>query len=509
MKRTITLPVLFTSAACAAQLFTSNGAAITVQSGAQLTVKGDLLAGAASAISNTGIIDLNGDLTNNSGGTLFNALPGAVVMNGAAQTIAGSSVTAFDDLDLQCVTLTLQQDVLVGGGYPSPAGVLQLRDAIVQLNAHRLVINAPTPAAMTRLTGQLVSETDPITGYGEVEWNIGGSTGVYVVPFGDGVTYIPVTLSLGVAGSPDGHFVFATYPTDPSALPNNRPLPAGLGALTDVNGVENAPNVVDRFWPITTHNYITQPTAALVFTYRDSEWNSGTNAIIESALQAQHFNGTQWSQPPNGVANVGSNTVTTAPTDSFDLVWALTEGFAALPVELLYFDARPEGDAVDCRWSTASETGNDFFTVERSADGRQFIGIGTVDAAGDPNDPTEYAFTDHEPLKGLSYYRLRQTDLDGSTTLSNMVAVWIDEVAVGGEWTLFPNPTNGDVYVAGMQGGEHVTVLDAGGREVLGSQAASTSVVHLDLSSLVDGTYIVHIRAPKNERSLRSIKITL
>ncbi|MBK7083858.1 MAG: hypothetical protein IPH53_04020 [Flavobacteriales bacterium] len=108
-----------------AQMLSTQGVDVTVTSGAQLTVRGDVLAGPGSALVNAGMIDLSGDLTNDSGSGLFAALPGEVVLNGTSQTIAGGSAIAFDVLDLQCASVTLQQDVVVGGLYPAPAGVAE------------------------------------------------------------------------------------------------------------------------------------------------------------------------------------------------------------------------------------------------------------------------------------------------------------------------------------------------------------------------------------------------
>lgn len=106
-----------------------------------------------------------------------------------------------------------------------------------------------------------------------------------------------------------------------------------------------------------------------------------------------------------------------------------------LPIELLYFDANVQAGRVDCEWATAAEFNNDFFTVERSADGGDFEAIGTVDAAGESRSLQGYSFADVSPHAGLSYYRLRQTDVDGTTTVSNMVAVKMSEVAGLQAWS--------------------------------------------------------------------------
>ena len=106
-----------------------------------------------------------------------------------------------------------------------------------------------------------------------------------------------------------------------------------------------------------------------------------------------------------------------------------------LPIELLYFDARPEGNVVNCNWATVSEIDNDHFTVERSADGYSFESIGRLDAAGESRSLRSYSFTDASPLRDLSYYRLRQTDVDGSTTVSASVSVVMPDAAEMRVWS--------------------------------------------------------------------------
>lgn len=87
-----------------------------------------------------------------------------------------------------------------------------------------------------------------------------------------------------------------------------------------------------------------------------------------------------------------------------------------LPVELLSFNIYSiESDKqVGVKWITASESENDYFTVERSADGRIFQEVERVAGANTSNDRHSYSITDESPLAGLSYYRLKQTDLDGN-----------------------------------------------------------------------------------------------
>lgn len=101
-----------------------------------------------------------------------------------------------------------------------------------------------------------------------------------------------------------------------------------------------------------------------------------------------------------------------------------------LPIELLRFDARAEGSAVQSVWTTATERDNDYFTVERSANGTDFTEVGRVQAAGNSSTVVDYRLLDPTPFTGLSYYRLRQTDMDGTSTLSQMVPVYFEGLGI-------------------------------------------------------------------------------
>ncbi|MFA1771720.1 T9SS type A sorting domain-containing protein [Rufibacter glacialis] len=96
----------------------------------------------------------------------------------------------------------------------------------------------------------------------------------------------------------------------------------------------------------------------------------------------------------------------------------------ALPVSLTSFTAAvTKGSRILLNWATASEKDNQAFLVERSADGKNFTAIGTVKGGGNSNVPLNYSFQDAQPLAGISYYRLKQVDFDGTTEYSKVVSV--------------------------------------------------------------------------------------
>jgi hypothetical protein len=113
---------------------------------------------------------------------------------------------------------------------------------------------------------------------------------------------------------------------------------------------------------------------------------------------------------------------------------------SVLPVELLRFNAKPEGDKVVVTWTTASESNSDYFSVERSKDGSYFSQFDIVRGAGNSNKIIDYKTYDYHPASGDSYYRLRQTDFNGDYRYSNIVQVHMSDEM---NCRIYPNPSSG------------------------------------------------------------------
>jgi hypothetical protein len=94
-----------------------------------------------------------------------------------------------------------------------------------------------------------------------------------------------------------------------------------------------------------------------------------------------------------------------------------------LPVRLLSFEVNVVQETAVINWSTATETNNEFFTIERSQDGVSFTAVARINASGNSNRILQYTHTDAHPFTGRSYYRLKQTDIDGKHTYSDIRVV--------------------------------------------------------------------------------------
>ena len=113
-----------------------------------------------------------------------------------------------------------------------------------------------------------------------------------------------------------------------------------------------------------------------------------------------------------------------------------------LPISLLSFDSEVKPDRVDFSWTTASEINNDYFTLERSRDLYGWEVLGFVKGAGNSSVPLDYSFSDMQPLDGLAYYRLKQTDFDGKFKFYGPIAAQYDLGLDGLEFKVMKNFSN-------------------------------------------------------------------
>lgn len=189
-----------------------------------------------------------------------------------------------------------------------------------------------------------------------------------------------------------------------------------------------------------------------------------------------------------------------------------------LPIKLISFTAKEDGDRVKLDWVTASEENNDYFTVERSKDGLNFESVLNKPGAGNSNSNLYYSDYDNNPYTGLSYYRLKQTDFNGAFTYSPIEAVEFKGNKPTFDFTVFPNPASAsfgdDIQVSaeteGLEGERIVyTMVDMSGKIVATQDVkgnGSTLVLSIgNASAYKPGTYIVVATVGKERISKKII----
>ncbi len=176
-------------------------------------------------------------------------------------------------------------------------------------------------------------------------------------------------------------------------------------------------------------------------------------------------------------------------------IWSEIQG-NTLPVDLLSFNINPtSNNQVKIDWSTASEIQNGFFIIERSKDGSNWDFVENVTGQGNINQTTHYSIIDDSPYLGISFYRLKQIDDDGTQTIFPMKAVTIEvlETIIN----LYPNPTN-DILEISWNGIELKTLLllNSLGQDVtdnISRLVENKTHTKLNLTNLAEGNYYLVI----------------
>lgn len=185
-------------------------------------------------------------------------------------------------------------------------------------------------------------------------------------------------------------------------------------------------------------------------------------------------------------------------------------GAVPLPVDLTQFRGIAFDEGITLHWTTASESRNAGFRVERSYDGEIFRTIGQVRGAGDSHLPQHYSFTDERPFPGVNYYRLQQEDHDGSLTPSMIISV-ISWNSYTSGMRAFPNPFQEELLVQlprGISPEARILITPICGGPVQEWPVQSDHAMNmLHTPHLPPGAYLLMIRDRDRVWSQRLIKM--
>ncbi|MEZ5043476.1 MAG: T9SS type A sorting domain-containing protein [Saprospiraceae bacterium] len=165
---------------------------------------------------------------------------------------------------------------------------------------------------------------------------------------------------------------------------------------------------------------------------------------------------------------------------------------APLPISLLYFKGLATTDGVLLNWATESEESNEYFTIERSKDGIRFETLAKIKGAGNSFTPLEYDFLDTNPHK-LTYYRLSQTDFDGTTEFFDIISVITNTV---GEVKVYPTLVKEGlikVVLPSLDDYNKVMITDLAGRLILQQTIGTGENTILLPGHLDNGMYLVRM----------------
>jgi hypothetical protein len=232
---------------------------------------------------------------------------------------------------------------------------------------------------------------------------------------------------------------------------------------------------------------------------------AGYGAGAQQLTVNQAVTGTTSNLNVNG-GLVGGDTASYVPTMSNPA------SCVVLPVRLSSLQAVYHNDQVQLNWYAYTQSDVRSFTIEYSQDGQSFTVIGDMMADGTNNQSAPYVYMHAPAFTGTVFYRVRETDLDGSMYYSNMVAIRTGNMLLA-TTNVFPNPFIDNLQIS-MQlekaGMIQVALFNASGQLVgkLQQQGlkGQNAIAMSNLSALLPGTYLLQIKAGEHTTFEKLIK---
>lgn len=261
------------------------------------------------------------------------------------------------------------------------------------------------------------------------------------------------------------------------------------------SGTALTADVVDRTWLIGEE---TGGGSNLTIT---TTWNGSEEltGFTRAACYISHYTGSGWNANSAAAAS-GSDPYTISRAGITSLSPFAVGSGGALPIELLDFYARQDGDKVALKWLTAAELNNNGFEVQwTSSQGignGQWERLGFVASLGDSFDEQSYAFLHENPIQGTNYYRIKQIDHGGAYEYSGVVSVDLTNLKGLTNLRLVPNPVYNGQFTLYLPTTEEaqlpIRLYDAVGR-LVSEQFVSGTEATVEVYDLPIGVYLLTV----------------
>jgi len=177
--------------------------------------------------------------------------------------------------------------------------------------------------------------------------------------------------------------------------------------------------------------------------------------------------------------------------------------YISLPIELINFNAElNKSETVDLTWQTDSERENDYFTIEKSVDAKEWTFVGKVNGAGTTAQAQNYYLEDKTPSLGTNYYRLKQTDFNGIAKEVDIKSVFL---AKKDEFIIFPNPSSNEFTIFGLNKQiDNIEIFDNVGKNVtFNYMKKSINEMAIEGDNLANGIYYIRLISGDKENILK------
>lgn len=448
-------------------VISSAGAAcksLTISAASAATSVMSALPAASLTMTGASGLDVYGDWINNG---VFTTAGGAVNIVGSnSSSVTGTSINTFNDL---VINKTGATTVTIPSGTVQIANSLTLTNGIINQNGSLRFLNNSTVSGASDnsfVNGQVTK--------------IG--TQAFTFPVGTKNRYRPIGIS--APGVATDNFTAQYFNTDPSTTYTHT---SKVSSIDHISRCE--------YWILNRTGGSSNVNVTLT-------WNTnscGVEDLNDLVVSRWDVGPSQWQNHGNGgtTGNTTAGSVTTsAPVIAFSpFTLASISAKNPLPIELVNFSCSVSSRNINSlSWITASETNNDYFSIERSRDGVTFEEVGRLKGAGNNITTLNYNFNDQNSLKGIAYYRLKQVDIGGKYTYSEICSVTNNG---DGGVAFYPNPVRNrltiDYNFNEKPKSDIISVTDVTGKYVEISSSFENSKVTLDCSNLAEGIYFLKV----------------
>lgn len=433
----------------AQNLIESSETMIFLNQDAFMKINGNLKTTGSNTINNNGLIELNGDILSPMTDTSNNFYGKILFTGNQAQTITGSEGLKFKDITVEKTNarLFLETDILIEENIFLSEGVFDIGENNIFLGEVAQISIEDDSKYITGTTG-FIEKTQ--------------------------ILNMPTMSNPGNIG---------IEITTPSNLGNTI-----IRRFHEPTNAGGSPTI-KRMFEVVPENSLTL-SATITYYYIDNEDERG--GIPKEAINAFIFNSSNWNILPT-IQDTANNALTITQLSSFSLLTGSLGPF--LPVEFLEFKvSNINNEIARLNWTTATEINNDFFTIQRSSDGLNFEDLGVIEGAGNSNNIIQYEFDDTEPLMGIAYYRIKQTDFDGNMDYSSIESIVFNKM---NEIILYPNPSNlGYINIEGVELNTYISVVNELGQEVFFEQKTTDKRIpfKLETTNLSNGLYHLNLK---------------
>jgi hypothetical protein len=516
--------------------------------GASLTIAGNIIDNGGTFTHNNGTVTFTGNSSTIGGTDASEAFYNVVVNKTSGQTLSmsGSMATlSTQDFTLTSGTFSAPTNLAVSGNLYNNGGTFTHYNGTVTLSGasktlggtssstfYNLTVNGATTLGISQTVNNIMGLGAKVT-LGSTNLTIGSngyfsgySSDNFIVTSGTGKVIqngIQSTSSVGKQIFPigtvtsSGSVKYTPCFIENAGVLDNFSVYVAQGRLANGTlGSAAVMHAVDRTW------FVEEGTSGGSDVTLTLQWNTSEelNNFTRLLSFVSHYTGGAWdskSQTPQSATPVASianaYSISRSGLNSFSPFGV--EDPSALPIELLYFKAEDADSRVRINWATGTELNCDYFDVQRSVDGQAYVTISTVKGVGDSKIKKEYVTYDSSPLFGISYYRLKQVDIDGVYTLSDWTSINRGKKQSSNQIRIYPNPISDNFLhiEASLNASQDVQIklIDALGKVIHQQKSSITTdnnKVDIDVANVLVGVYFVEITDSEGQL-LDRIKIVI